>query len=69
MFLTSFVLKVLRDAKRYIYVDQKVINKAVEWIFEHQLENGCFDAMYHVFQDLVNTFIFKIIIDLGVTMW
>lgn len=53
MFLTAFVVKTLQEAKKYVYVDQRVINKAVNWIFKHQLENGCFNAMLHVFQDMV----------------
>lgn len=56
MFLTAFVVKVLQEAKDFIYVDQRVIDKAVTWIFDHQLENGCFDTMYHVFQDMVHDF-------------
>lgn len=53
MFLTAFVTRILQEAKQYIYVDPRIINKAVNWICEHQLENGCFDAMLHVFQDMV----------------
>ncbi|XP_049817832.1 murinoglobulin-2-like isoform X2 [Aethina tumida] len=55
MFLTAFVVKTLQEAKKYVYVDQRVINKAVNWIFKHQLENGCFNAMLHVFQDMGGT--------------
>ncbi|CAG9766184.1 unnamed protein product [Ceutorhynchus assimilis] len=55
MFLTTFVVRVLLAAKPYIYVDQRVIDKAVNWIFYHQLENGCFDTMHHVFQDMGGT--------------
>lgn len=54
MFLTTFVVRILQEAKGLIYVDQRIIDRAVKWIFEHQLENGCFDTMYHVFQDMVN---------------
>lgn len=57
MFLTAFVVRILQAAKQHIYVDQRVINKAVDWILEHQLENGCFDAMFHVFQDMVRHFL------------
>lgn len=55
MFLTAFVVKTLKLAKEYIYVDQRVIDRAVSWIFTHQLENGCFDTMLHVFQDMGDT--------------
>lgn len=57
MFLTAFVVKTLKLAKEFIYVDQRVIDKAVSWIFTHQLENGCFDTMLHVFQDMVRNMI------------
>lgn len=54
MFLTAFVVRTLAQAKHYVYVDEGVIEKAVRWIFDHQLENGCFAAMHHVFQDMVS---------------
>ncbi|KAJ8928546.1 hypothetical protein NQ314_018884 [Rhamnusium bicolor] len=47
MFLTAFVVRTLQEAKKHIYVDQRVIDKAVAWIFDHQLENGCFNTMLH----------------------
>lgn len=53
MFLTAFVVNCLSQAKSYIYIDSNVLSRAVEWIFQHQLENGCFSSMYHVFQDMV----------------
>ncbi|CAH1996552.1 unnamed protein product [Acanthoscelides obtectus] len=55
MFLTSFVVRTLQDAKQYIYVDQRLIDKAIAWIYDHQLENGCFSTMLHVFQDMGGT--------------
>ncbi|KAL3287814.1 hypothetical protein HHI36_002274 [Cryptolaemus montrouzieri] len=55
MFLTTFVVRTLQLAKEYIYIDQRVIERAVSWIFTHQLENGCFDTMMHVFQDMGGT--------------
>lgn len=54
MFLTTFVVRVLQEAKSLIFVDDAVLDRAVRWIFEHQLENGCFDTMHHVFQDMVS---------------
>lgn len=54
MFLTAFAVRTLAQAKEYIYVDENVLNKAVKWIIDHQLENGCFAAMLHVFQDMVS---------------
>lgn len=53
MFLTAFVVRTLLQAKPYIYVDDNVVNKAINWIYDHQLENGCFASMLHVFQDMV----------------
>lgn len=53
MFLTVFVVRILQEAKNYIYVNQRVIDKAIAWIFHNQLENGCFNTMNHVFQDMV----------------
>jgi hypothetical protein len=55
MFLTAFVVRTLQDLKQYIYVDQKIIERAVSWILSHQLENGCFSTMLHVFQDMGGT--------------
>ncbi|KAK9891011.1 hypothetical protein WA026_013344 [Henosepilachna vigintioctopunctata] len=55
MFLTSFVVRTLQLSKEYIYVDQRVIDRAVSWILSHQFENGCFDTMLHVFQDMGGT--------------
>ncbi|KAH1006159.1 hypothetical protein HUJ05_006923 [Dendroctonus ponderosae] len=55
MFLTTFVVRVLQEAKSLIYVDAAVLDRAVRWIFQHQLENGCFDTMHHVFQDMGGT--------------
>lgn len=66
MFLTVFVARTLKEAKQYIYVDQRIIDKAVAWIFEHQLENGCFNAMLHVFQDMVKNYNLKTFLTLTI---
>lgn len=55
MFLTTFVIKTLVQAKPYIYVDDSIVNKSVGWIFEHQLENGCFPPLNHLFHRLVRS--------------
>ncbi|KAF5301333.1 hypothetical protein FQA39_LY10731 [Lamprigera yunnana] len=55
MFLTAFVVKVLQMSKQHIYVDQNVINNAVRWIINNQLENGCFATLSHVFHDMGGT--------------
>ncbi|XP_025830784.1 alpha-2-macroglobulin-like isoform X2 [Agrilus planipennis] len=54
-FLTSFVVRTLVQLKQHIYVDQSIIDKAVEWILMNQLENGCFNAVSHVFHDMGGT--------------
>ncbi|CAG9863564.1 unnamed protein product [Phyllotreta striolata] len=51
-FLTTFVVKILTEAKQFIYIDHHLIQKALTWIYERQLENGCFHSMLHVFQDM-----------------
>lgn len=53
MFLTTFVLKTLTLAQSYIYIDNNMLNRSRNWIFEHQLENGCFPPLHHSFQRLV----------------
>nr|XP_008195453.1 PREDICTED: pregnancy zone protein [Tribolium castaneum] len=55
MFLTAFVVRTLQEMKKLVYVDQKIIERAVLWILSHQLENGCFSTMSHVFQDMGGT--------------
>ncbi|XP_031329285.1 pregnancy zone protein-like isoform X2 [Photinus pyralis] len=54
-FLTAFVVKVLQQSKEYVYIDQNVINNAVRWIINNQLENGCFATISHVFHDMGGT--------------
>ena len=41
--LTAFVLKSFVQAKPYIFVDDGVINKAVNWLIERQTQDGTFD--------------------------
>lgn len=53
MFLTAFVVGTLYQAKSHIYVDRNVLDRAVAWILQHQLENGCFATVSHVFHDMV----------------
>lgn len=55
MFLTAFVVRTLRQMKNYMIIDDNIINTALEWIMSHQLENGCFDPVKHVFQQMVNS--------------
>ncbi|GJQ65981.1 hypothetical protein Trydic_g4074 [Trypoxylus dichotomus] len=52
MFLTAFVIRTFRQMKKYIFIDDSVIDKAVGWMKAHQLENGCFDPVHHVFHEM-----------------
>ncbi|KRT84547.1 hypothetical protein AMK59_2487, partial [Oryctes borbonicus] len=52
MFLTAFVVRSFRQMKNHIFIDDTVIDRAVEWMKSHQLENGCFDPMRHVFHEM-----------------
>lgn len=45
MFFTAFMLKTLTEIKNYIDVDDALLNKSSNWIFEHQMEDGCFSLM------------------------
>lgn len=44
LFLTAFAIKNLVQSKRYSNVDETIIKEAAKWIYDQQLENGCFDA-------------------------
>ncbi|KAI4467982.1 macroglobulin / complement [Holotrichia oblita] len=52
MFLTAFVIRTFRQMKQYIFIDDDVVKKAINWIVSHQLENGCFDPMLHLFHEM-----------------
>lgn len=54
MFLTTFVVRTLTQAQQYIYIDNSVLNRSIEWIFQHQMANGCFPPLDHYFQRLVS---------------
>lgn len=56
MFLTAFVIRTFRQMKQYKFIDDDVVNKAINWMVSHQLENGCFDPMLHLFHDMVSAF-------------
>ncbi|XP_076859336.1 alpha-2-macroglobulin-like protein 1 [Brachyhypopomus gauderio] len=43
--LTAFVMKSFEAAKRYIFIDQEVINQARTWLGDQQQENGCFASV------------------------
>ncbi len=45
LFLTAFVLKCFAQATDLIYIDESVLDKAEEWIIDHQNADGSFDAV------------------------
>ncbi|XP_076859341.1 alpha-2-macroglobulin-like protein 1 isoform X2 [Brachyhypopomus gauderio] len=47
--LTAFVMKSFQHAKRYIFIDQTVIDQARSWLANEQLPNGCFASVGHLF--------------------
>ncbi|XP_026569065.1 alpha-2-macroglobulin-like protein 1 [Pseudonaja textilis] len=49
--LTAFVAKAFGQAKRYIYVDEKHIQNAVDWLKKHQLPSGCFESVGRLFNN------------------
>ncbi|XP_075774804.1 alpha-2-macroglobulin-like protein 1 isoform X3 [Pelodiscus sinensis] len=40
--LTAFVLKSFGQARPYISIDEKHVNRSLRWLQRHQLESGCF---------------------------
>ena len=42
IWLTAFVVKSFAEARPFIYIDQKDLQKSIKWITSIQLENGCF---------------------------
>ncbi|XP_026531282.1 alpha-2-macroglobulin-like protein 1 [Notechis scutatus] len=49
--LTAFVAKAFGQAKRYIYVDERHIQNAVDWLRKHQLSSGCFESVGRLFNN------------------
>ncbi|NXD24447.1 A2ML1 protein, partial [Spelaeornis formosus] len=50
--LTAFVVKCFVQAKPYIYVDNQIIQAALNWLEFHQLPSGCFKnvgQLFHTF--------------------
>ncbi|KAI5094648.1 alpha-2-macroglobulin-like protein 1 [Silurus meridionalis] len=43
--LTAFVMKSFGNAKRYIFVDQELVDQAKAWLGQQQQENGCFASV------------------------
>lgn len=49
MWLTSFVVKTLGEARNLITVDEGNLRTSINWIVNNQLENGCFMLIGNVF--------------------
>ncbi len=45
LWLTAFVLKTFSQAKELIYIDEAVLQRAVQWISAHQNSDGSFDQV------------------------
>ncbi len=45
LWLTAFVLKCFSQAKDLIYIDDSVLNQAMDWITAHQNKDGSFDPI------------------------
>lgn len=43
--------KAFSQAKHYIYVDEKHIQNAVDWLRKHQLPSGCFESVGRLFNN------------------
>ncbi|XP_063289881.1 alpha-2-macroglobulin-like protein 1 [Pelobates fuscus] len=51
--LTAFVAKCFSQGKRYIFIDEDVINKAVTWLGYLQQNDGCFRSVGKVLNTLM----------------
>ncbi|XP_051965892.1 alpha-2-macroglobulin-like protein 1 [Xyrauchen texanus] len=49
--LTAFVMKSFGGAKKYIFVDEKYISQAKEWLGQQQQKNGCFTSVGKLFHN------------------
>ncbi|XP_053536530.1 alpha-2-macroglobulin [Ictalurus punctatus] len=47
--LTAFVMKSFGSAKRYIFVDQMLVDQAKAWLGQQQQANGCFASVGQLF--------------------
>ncbi|XP_067397069.1 alpha-2-macroglobulin-like protein 1 [Emydura macquarii macquarii] len=43
--LTAFVLKSFGQARPFIFIDEKHLEDALQWLQRHQLESGCFQSV------------------------
>ncbi|NXA38214.1 A2ML1 protein, partial [Eudromia elegans] len=51
--LTAFVVKCFAQAKPYIFLDNRGIQAALEWLELHQLPNGCFRNVGQLFHSVM----------------
>ncbi|GFN89996.1 alpha-2-macroglobulin-like protein [Plakobranchus ocellatus] len=49
VWLTSFVVKSLAQAKKHIFIDENVLQRSVDFLVQSQLETGCFRETGKVF--------------------
>ncbi|KAA0701893.1 Alpha-2-macroglobulin-like protein 1 [Triplophysa tibetana] len=43
--LTAYVMKIFGGAKKYVFVDEKTIDLAKDWLGQQQQKNGCFKTV------------------------
>ncbi|KAI7792335.1 alpha-2-macroglobulin-like protein 1 [Triplophysa rosa] len=75
--LTAYVMKIFRGAKKYVFVDETNIDQAKNWLGQHQQGDGCFitvGILYHndmkggVSDDVTLTaYIVAALLELGMT--
>ncbi|XP_072280907.1 alpha-2-macroglobulin-like protein 1 [Pyxicephalus adspersus] len=51
--LTTFVIKCFYQAKKYVFIDEKVLQQAVQWLTTSQNPNGCFKSRGKLFHTLM----------------
>ncbi|GFN91719.1 alpha-2-macroglobulin-like [Plakobranchus ocellatus] len=49
VWLTSFVVKSFAQAKKHIFIDEKDLNRSVDFLVQSQLDTGCFRETGKVF--------------------
>ena len=73
--LTSFVLRVFHEARPYVYVDDGVLQRAIDWITSRQNQDGSFNEFGRIFDsemrvsDRRKSFVFLLIRWNGMATW
>ncbi|XP_062975140.1 alpha-2-macroglobulin-like protein 1 isoform X2 [Elgaria multicarinata webbii] len=49
--LTAFVAKAFGQAKPYVYIDEKHVQDALQWLSQHQRPSGCFESVGRLFNN------------------